>query len=208
RVVGVYLVMQSLAAEGYESIMPFLVTVPISGEDDEWIYDVDASPKLQLVPEETMPPEDVTVTETPPDISVPPEESPTGIPPGGGSATAAPPDTSVSPGASIPPGGGGGTSPDGDTSITPPPGGGNSTATPAQGRTTATPAGGRATATPASSRVTSTTSESRATVTPRMTTTPSSSLPKTGQLWWPVPVLAAIGLIFVFVGLKRRSDNK
>lgn len=30
------------------------------------------------------------------------------------------------------------------------------------------------------------------------------TLPQTGQLWWPVPVLAAAGLLFVVIGLLRR----
>lgn len=34
-------------------------------------------------------------------------------------------------------------------------------------------------------------------------------LPKTGQLWWPVPLLAAAGLLFAGIGLAlgRRADN-
>ena len=32
-------------------------------------------------------------------------------------------------------------------------------------------------------------------------------LPRTGQLWWPVPLLAAAGLILLIVGLKRRRRN-
>lgn len=37
------------------------------------------------------------------------------------------------------------------------------------------------------------------------------SLPQTGQLWWPVPVLIAAGLLFVVIGLLRRrgiADEK
>lgn len=30
------------------------------------------------------------------------------------------------------------------------------------------------------------------------------SLPQTGQLWWPVPVLLAVGMLFVVIGLIRR----
>ena len=35
------------------------------------------------------------------------------------------------------------------------------------------------------------------------------SLPQTGMLWWPVPVLAATGLLFLIVGgiLRRRKEN-
>ena len=35
----------------------------------------------------------------------------------------------------------------------------------------------------------------------------SSSLPQTGQLWWPVPVLALIGLVLVGIGLIRRKRS-
>lgn len=33
-------------------------------------------------------------------------------------------------------------------------------------------------------------------------------LPQTGQLWWPVPILACGGLVFVLVGLIRRKGGK
>ena len=33
----------------------------------------------------------------------------------------------------------------------------------------------------------------------------SPRLPQTGQLWWPVPVLAVLGLAFVAAGWKRRA---
>lgn len=45
---------------------------------------------------------------------------------------------------------------------------------------------------------------------PEKPTTPSkpdTSLPQTGQLWWPVPVLLAVGLLFVVIGLIRRRDD-
>ena len=41
--------------------------------------------------------------------------------------------------------------------------------------------------------------------TPDKPTTPTKpTLPQTGQLWWPVPVLIAAGLLFVVIGLVRR----
>ena len=51
--------------------------------------------------------------------------------------------------------------------------------------------------------------------TPETTTTPPTTkpsqqgnkLPQTGQLWWPVPVLLAVGLLFVILGLLRRRGN-
>lgn len=34
--------------------------------------------------------------------------------------------------------------------------------------------------------------------------TPLSNLPQTGQLWWPVPILAMGGVLMIFMGLVRR----
>ena len=39
----------------------------------------------------------------------------------------------------------------------------------------------------------------------------NASLPQTGQLWWPVPILIAVGLLLIIIGLLRRrgsSDEK
>lgn len=36
-------------------------------------------------------------------------------------------------------------------------------------------------------------------------TTTSEKLPQTGQLWWPVPLLAGAGIIFISIGLRIRS---
>ena len=33
------------------------------------------------------------------------------------------------------------------------------------------------------------------------------TLPQTGQLWWPVPVLVAGGLLLIVIGLLRRRGN-
>lgn len=45
---GLYLVTQKSPSEGYEAIRPFLVSVPVQSEDGSWIYEVDASPKVEL----------------------------------------------------------------------------------------------------------------------------------------------------------------
>ena len=37
---------------------------------------------------------------------------------------------------------------------------------------------------------------------------PPDDIPQTGQLWWPVPVLAVIGLVFIAVGLIRRRSEQ
>ena len=140
--VALYMVTQANSALGYKPVMPFLVTVPMQDGNGGWIYDVDASPKVEI--EAGTPTPTPTLTPTP--------------------------STTVTP---TPP-----------TTGTPTP-----TITP---RTTITP---RSTITP------------RATITPRtgVTTTVKSTLPRTGQLWWPVPILAVVGIVFVFVGLRRRS---
>ncbi len=44
---GVYLIIQGESAKDVEPILPFLVSVPMK-EDGEYIYDVDASPKVEL----------------------------------------------------------------------------------------------------------------------------------------------------------------
>lgn len=38
-------------------------------------------------------------------------------------------------------------------------------------------------------------------------TTGPSDLPKTGQLWWPVPAMMALGLAFVVLGVARRKGE-
>lgn len=46
--------------------------------------------------------------------------------------------------------------------------------------------------------------------TPDTPNTPGKpALPQTGQLWWPVPLLLAVGLLFLVLGLlrRRRSEN-
>ena len=46
------------------------------------------------------------------------------------------------------------------------------------------------------------------TVSPAPTKTPVPTLPQTGQLWWPVPVLVWAGLVLIILGLvRRRSDD-
>lgn len=56
---GLYLIIQTKAAEGFHAVNPFLVTLPgsIGGR---YVYDVDASPKLELVPKETTKPTETT----------------------------------------------------------------------------------------------------------------------------------------------------
>lgn len=51
---GLYFVMQPVAAEGFEKMKPFLITVPLC-QDGSLIFDVVAQPKAQPTPEETHP---------------------------------------------------------------------------------------------------------------------------------------------------------
>ncbi|MCD8097212.1 MAG: hypothetical protein LUE31_04065 [Lachnospiraceae bacterium] len=64
---GLYLVVQTTQSTGYNTISPFLVTVP-SVENDAWLYDVDASPKVEVYTEpastETTAPETSTTPKT------------------------------------------------------------------------------------------------------------------------------------------------
>ncbi|MCD8341160.1 MAG: peptidase [Clostridiales bacterium] len=64
---GLYLVVQTTDSDNYETINPFLVTVPMES-DGAWLYDVDASPKVGAVtpiePEEEEEEPTTTTTET------------------------------------------------------------------------------------------------------------------------------------------------
>lgn len=57
--IGLYLLVQNKAPSGYNKVAPFLVSVP--GRDgDSYIYDVDASPKVELEPKPTTEPPETT----------------------------------------------------------------------------------------------------------------------------------------------------
>lgn len=124
--VGLYLVVQSLAAEGYETISPFLVSIPLY-EDGTYIYDVDASPKVSGV-QKTSP----TEPENPTDPKKPNNPNHPGTP----------------------------TTPENPSPIP---------STPSQSGT--------------------------------------PTLPQTGQLKWPVPVLASLGLCLFLLGFWLRLDR-
>lgn len=62
--IGLYLLVQHSPAPGYNTVSPFLVSVP-GNEDGVYIYDVNASPKVALEPKPTEPP---TETTKPPSI--------------------------------------------------------------------------------------------------------------------------------------------
>jgi len=70
---GLYLLVQEQAAEGYNKVSPFLVSVPMQ-ENGAYVYDVDASPKVEL--EKVTEPD---TPDTPPDTpDTPPPTNPGG----------------------------------------------------------------------------------------------------------------------------------
>lgn len=135
---GVYLVRQSNQVPGYESFDTFLVTIPLK-QDGKWIYNVDASPKLGVIPkpEEPSEPEEPTTPEEP---VVPTTEEETEVTEEPGSETVIP-------------------------------------VNPVHPRTNDVP-----------DHPDKTGNEEK--------------LPQTGQLVWPIPVLAFLGLCFVIIGKK------
>lgn len=68
---GLYLVVQTEASHGYEAIKPFLVSIPLR-DGDNWIYDVDATPKVGATIPETPDIPDTPVTPDSPDNPVSP----------------------------------------------------------------------------------------------------------------------------------------
>lgn len=62
---GLYLIVQKSAAEGYHDVSPFLVSIPMQS-GDKWVYEVDASPKVELTDVQSpAQPETPTQSETP-----------------------------------------------------------------------------------------------------------------------------------------------
>lgn len=70
---GLYLVDNKKAPEGYKKIIPFLVSVPLQVEGT-WIYEVDASPKMSLLSQETLEPGPMPKPEDKPVIGLPEDD--------------------------------------------------------------------------------------------------------------------------------------
>lgn len=146
--VGLYLVVQTTAAENYNVINPFLVLVPIQ-ENGSYVYDVDALPKVGTAAKKTPEPPDTPDKPDTPDTPDTPEEET--------------PNTPVAPGPD---------NPDGwvlgahGEKIYPNPDNPNGYVMGAHG------------------------------------------LPQTGQLNWPIPVLAATGVVLVAAGIKLKKGNR
>lgn len=141
--VGLYLVVQTTAAENYNVVNPFLVSVPIQ-ENGKYVYDVDALPKVGTAAKKT--------PDTPdePDTPDTPDEPDT-------------PDTPVAPGPDNPDGWVLG---DHGEKNYPNPDNPNGHVMGAHG------------------------------------------LPQTGQLNWPIPVLAVTGVVLVAAGIKLKKGNR
>jgi LPXTG-motif cell wall-anchored protein len=147
---GLYLVVQYDAAEGYEKVSPFLVTVPVN-INGSYIYQVDATPKVGTLKQSGQVQPGVTPTPTPDPDATPtptpdPDATPTPVPTNPPVVTPAPAPTN--PPAAVP------------------------------------------------------------TPTPTPTATPAPVLPQTGQLNWPVPLLAVTGLSVFIIGWILRFGKK
>lgn len=146
--VGLYLVVQTTAAENYNVVNPFLVSVPIQ-ENGSYVYDVDALPKVGTATKKT--------PDTPdePDTPDTPDEPDT-------------PDTPVAPGPD---------NPDGWVL------GAN---------------GEKIYLNP----------EAPSPDNPNGHVMGAHGLPQTGQLNWPIPVLAVTGVVLVAAGIKLKKGTR
>ncbi len=157
---GLYLVVQYEAAEGYEKVSPFLVTVPVN-INGSYIYQVDATPKVGTLKQSGQVEPGVTPTPTPD-----PDATPTPTPDPNATPTPTPdPNATPTPAPTTPP---------------------NVTPTPAPTNPpTVVP-----------------------TPVPTPTPTPAPVLPQTGQLNWPIPLLAVAGLGIFIAGWILRFGKK
>lgn len=148
--VGLYLVVQTTAAENYNVINPFLVSVPIQ-ENGSYVYDVDALPKVGTAAKKTPEPPDTPDTPDTPDK--PEEENP---------------NTPAAPGPN---------NPDGWVL------GAN---------------GEKIYRNP----------EAPSPDNPNGHVMGAHGLPQTGQLNWPIPVLAVTGVVLVAAGIKLKKGTR
>lgn len=148
--VGLYLVVQTTAAENYNVINPFLVSVPIQ-ENGSYVYDVDALPKVGTAAKKTPEPPDTPDTPDTPDK--PEEENP---------------NTPAAPGPD---------NPDGWVL------GAN---------------GEKIYLNP----------EAPSPDNPNSHVMGAHGLPQTGQLNWPIPVLAVTGVVLVAAGIKLKKGTR
>lgn len=151
--VGLYLVVQTTAAENYNVINPFLVSVPIQ-ENGSYVYDVDALPKVGTAAKKTPEPPDKPDTPDTPDTPDKPEEEN--------------PNTPATPGPDNPDGWVLGAH--GEKIYLNP--------------------------------------EAPSPDNPNGRVMGAHGLPQTGQLNWPIPVLAVIGVVLVAAGIELKKGTR
>ena len=189
---GLYLVVQDEPARGYEAIDPFLVSLPMYTKGEGYDYFVNVEPKVDK-PNPPSPggsssnpasePESSEPTSSEPTSSEPTSSQPESSEPTSSEPTSSQPESSQT--GSQPAGGStpGGTTPGGNTPGGNTPGGNTPGGTTPGGNTPGggtTPGGGSSTPT----------------------------LPQTGQLNWPIPVLVVAGLSLILVGWGVNYNSK
>jgi LPXTG-motif cell wall-anchored protein len=183
---GVYLITQNKAATGYNTISSFLVTVPMS-INNSYEYDVDASPKVELK-----------------------KRSGSSSSSSGGSpkSTATPAPTSTPPGRSS--SGSPTPTPNPSANSTPTPSG--SSGTPDNPISSGDPSVSASPDEPTPTDETITSESPSESPIPGATDDPDAGgkpkLPQTGQLNWPIPLLAILGLAMFSAGWILRYGNK
>ena len=184
---GLYLFYQTVPADGFEVIPPFLVTLPMF-DGERWLYDVDVSPKAPIVPTEPTNPTVPTLPTLPTVPTVPV------VPPG--TTTPTMPTNPTSPTNPTTP-----TTPGETTEPTTP---GETTEPTTPGETTTEPT--RPTKPTKPTEPEKTTDHTK--TEPKTTQPREPELPKTGQLKWPVAVLAGAGGLLICLGLIVRGAGK
>ena len=184
---GLYLVTQDSHANGYDAIDPFLVSLPMYTEEEGYDYYIDAEPKVDK-PNPPSPggnpgggeenPPSEPSSSSQPESSEPTSSQPESSEPTSSEPTSSQPESSQT--GSQPAGGStpGGTTPGGNTPGGNTPGGNTPGGNTPGGGTT--PGGGSSTPT----------------------------LPQTGQLNWPIPVLVVAGLSLILVGWGVNYNSK
>ena len=171
--VGLYLVVQTVASDGYEAFLPFLISVPMY-EDDGYEYNVTAYGKFSLVSsitEEPTSPEEETTSPSEEETTSPSEEE-----------TTSPSEEET-------------TSPSEEETTTSLPEE-EETTSPSEEETT-TPSEEETTP----SEEEETTPEEETTTPDEETTTPDEpTLPQTGSSNWLIPVMAGVGIVLFILG--------
>jgi outer membrane biosynthesis protein TonB len=178
--VGLYLVVQKEAAIGYTDINPFLVSIP-QQVNGKYSYTVDATPKVEGLEEALLPPLSGDVTDPTPEPSAEPSPEPSVEPPAEPS-----PEPSVEPPAE----------PSAEPSVEPSMEPSVEPSVEPSAAPTATPT---TTTTITTTTTTTTTNQDMTTVT---------KLPQTGQLNWPIPLMAAMGILLFVTGWKLTAKRK